>query len=372
MSTKPPVIMLVNAVHKPFDTRIFHKEAVSLVEHGRSVTIIIPHTRDEEKSGIKILAVPLPVKGWEQLIKCPWLIFRKALQQPRHSVFHLHDSELLLIGLLLKLTGRKVIYDAHEDTPLQISYQHWLPGWAKFFYKWFYYFLEKICGWFFNAILVAEPVIEKYYPKRKTFLLRNFPLFENFKSFNPQPYSNRDNIMSYVGLLSEVRGLREMLEGFRMAREKVSVQFKVGGKFAPPSLKEEIFDRYPAEFLGWVPYADMIALLGQSKLGIIIPHPVERYRTNYPVKLFECMAAGIPVIASRFGDSAKFIQEGNCGVLVDPLNPVEVADAIVWLLQHPAEAEAMGMRGRALIREKYNWELESKTLLEVYARLAPG
>lgn len=362
-------VMLANAVHKPFDTRIFHKEALSLLKAGWEVTIIVPHTHNEEVQGIKIEAVLLPQKGWEQLIKCPWHILRKAWSYPRNAIYHIHDSELLLVGLVLRFMGRKVIYDAHEDTPLQIAYQHWIPGWIKLPYKWFYYWLEKICGWFFNAVIVAEPVITRYYPKKKTHLVRNFPMAQAFGRDAVVPYANRENVMVYVGLLSRVRGLAEMLEGYRLAKEKISVVFKLGGKFAPVTLKEELFDNYDATYLGWVNYKILLDELFQSKIGIIIPHPVERYKTNYPVKLFEYMAAGLPVIASKFGESAVFVKEANCGVLVDPLNTQEVAHAICWLLENTNEAEPMGMRGKKLIVEKYNWENESSVLLDIYDRL---
>lgn len=369
MSVSRHSVMLANAVHKPFDTRIFHKEALSLSQAGWEVTIVVPHTHDEEVQGVKIESVPLPQKGWEQLIKCPWNILRKAWSHPHNAIYHIHDSELLLIGLVLRLFGRKIIYDAHEDTPLQIAYQHWIPRWIKTLYKWFYYFLEKICGWFFNAIIVAEPVIARYYPKKKTHLIRNFPMVKTFVRNAVVPYADRENIMIYVGLLSRVRGLAEMLEGYRIVKEKTSLMFKLGGKFAPVTLKEELFYNYDATYLGWLNYKMLVDELYQSKIGIIIPHPVERYKTNYPVKLFEYMAAGLPLISSKYGESSAFVKEANCGILVDPLNPQEVADAIYWLLKNTVEAEAMGARGKKLINEKYNWEQESDMLLGIYERL---
>jgi glycosyltransferase involved in cell wall biosynthesis len=79
------------------------------------------------------------------------------------------------------------------------------------------------------------------------------------------------------------------------------------------------------------------------------------------------MAAGIPVIASKFGESALFVKECNGGLLVDPQNTREVADAILWLLQNPAEAEAMGKRGQEMIFKTYNWEVESERLLSLYS-----
>ena len=367
MSTKPPVVMLVNAVHKPFDTRIFQKEALSLVRAGYSVKIIIPHTEDVDRDGVHISAVPLPRKGWEQLIRCPWLIFLKALKEPRRSIFHVHDSELLVIALWLRFLGRKVIYDAHEDTPLQIAYQHWIPGWFKKPYAWLYFLLEKKAGWFFNAIIVAEPVIAKYYPEKKTVLIRNFSKVETFKRLaEEKPYAARSTKMAYVGLLSKPRGLFEMLEGASLAQQVVPFTFLMGGKFAPLQLKEKVLSAYTIDYVGWVEYDKLPAILCDAKIGIIVPHPNPRYTTNYPVKLFEYMAAGLPVIASKEGEASAFVREAGCGLLVDPLNTEDIAKAIIWLFQHPAEALAMGAKGQRLVFEKYNWEREEERLLSLY------
>ena len=362
------IVMLANG-HKPFDTRIFVKEASSLVEAGYSVTIIVPHTANDEKNGVKILAVRGSSGGFSKLFINPWRILSKAFTQSRHSIFCIHDSDILITGLILKILGRKVIYDAHEDTPLQIAYQHWIPGWLKKFYALFYLWLEKSCGLFFDAIIVAEPVIAKYFPAKKTFLVRNFPIARQFQKMNGD-YQQRKDVLLYVGTLSKVRGLFQMLDSAKKAAEQVTFEFTLGGQFAPASLENDVLKQYTVNFLQWVSYENLVDLLYQSKIGIIIPNPITRYKTNYPVKLFEFMAAGLPVIASSEGESASFVREARCGILVDPLNIDEIADAIVWLFKNSAEASEMGKRGRSLIMNKYNWETESETLLQVYGRLS--
>ncbi len=358
------VVMLANAGHKPLDTRIFHKEARSLKAAGYDVTLIIPHNEDFVSVGIQVVSVPLPKKGWEQLVKCPWKIFLKANQQPKGSIFHLHDAELLLVGMLLRLLGRKVIYDAHEDTPLQISYQHWIPSLIKKPYTLFYRMLEWLAGRTFSAIIVAEPVISKYFPTKKVTLIRNFPIAGSFtKNID---YHDRKDQLIYVGLLSRPRGVVEMMEAHRLASVQVKVTFVVGGKFAPASLEADLLSKYSVVYRSWLPYDEMITALYESKIGIIVPYPIERYKTNYPVKMFEYMAAGIPVIASREGESASFVKEASAGILVDPMDVQAIADAIVALINDPTSASSMGERGRQLIVDKYNWEKESLKLLDLY------
>jgi glycosyltransferase involved in cell wall biosynthesis len=367
MKTKPNIVMLANA-HPPFDTRIFVKEACSLVKAGYSVSIILPHTHNEEKDGVKIIATPVR-PGWRRLIITPFDIFFKAMAQPRGSVFHIHDSEILHVGLHLRLFGKKVIYDAHEDTPRQISYQHWIPKWMRKPYATFYFLVEKLCGWVFNKIIVAEPVIAHYFPWRKTFLIRNFPSVESFRNHKAVPYKERNAWLTYVGALTVPRGLYEMLEGAKLAAPNTSFEFVLGGRFSPPSLEADVQSKYKVNFVGWVQYPQLVETLFQSRIGIIIPEPNERYKTNYPVKMFEFMAAGLPVIASKEGESAAFVNECNGGILVDPKNVKEIADAITWLFTHADEAEQMGKRGQAMIFSKYNWEAEERALLKLYEGL---
>ena len=368
MNAPKKIVMIANAGHRATDSRIFQKEARSLAQAGFDVTLVVPHDKDEDREGVKILSVPRHPRGWKKLVTSPWLLYKRALKLPKESIFHLHDSELLWIGVLMKLRGRRLIYDAHEDTPQQITYQHWIPRFFRKPYAWFYYLLEKLCGRWFEHIIVAEPVIAKYFPPSKTTLIRNFPIVSQF----PEPtvdYQQRSKNVIYVGLLSHPRGAVEMAEAAKIAKASEHFKMIFAGDFSPPSLRDQIVNNYPVEYIQWMEFPKLIHLMMDSRVGMIIPHPIERYNTNYPIKLFEYMAASMPVIASKFGESARFIQEAQSGVVVDPLNPKEVAGAIHWLLGHSPEAAEMGRRGRQFVKEKWNWETEARKLVELYKEL---
>jgi glycosyltransferase involved in cell wall biosynthesis len=368
MERAKKIVMMANAGHRASDSRIFQKEARSLAQAGFDVTLVVPHDKDEERDGVKILSVARYPKGWKKLITSPWLVYRRALECSRDAIFHLHDSELLWIGVLMKLRGLRIVYDAHEDTPQQITYQHWIPKFFRKPYAWLYYVLEKLCGRWFEHIIVAEPVIAKYFSPAKTTLIRNFPIVSQF----PRPshdYRLRSNNVIYVGLLSYPRGAVEMAEAARIANAGERFKMIFAGDFSPLSLRDQIVKNYPVEYIQWMEFSGVIKLMMDSRAGMIIPHPIERYTTNYPIKLFEYMAAGMPVIASKFGESARFVNDAQSGMVVDPLSPKEIADAIQWLLDHPTEAGEMGARGRRFVEEKWNWENESKTLIELYKKL---
>ena len=110
-------------------------------------------------------------------------------------------------------------------------------------------------------------------------------------------------------------------------------------------------------------------MLGRARVGIVTLYPTQKYLDAYPTKLFEYMAAGLPVVCSDFPKLRPFVEGPRCGLLVDPQNVDAVAEAVQWLLEHPEEAEAMGQRGRAAVETQYNWAQEAKRLVAFYERL---
>jgi glycosyltransferase involved in cell wall biosynthesis len=81
------------------------------------------------------------------------------------------------------------------------------------------------------------------------------------------------------------------------------------------------------------------------------------------------MGAGVPVIASNFPGWRDLVEGNGCGVVVDPLDPVELADAITYLLENEEISANMGRRGRAAIVKTYNWETQLPHLLRLYEGL---
>ena len=81
------------------------------------------------------------------------------------------------------------------------------------------------------------------------------------------------------------------------------------------------------------------------------------------------MSVKLPVIASNFPIWKKTIEENNCGICVNPLDPNELAGAIQFILQNTNEAGKMGINGRKAIEKKYRWDLEEKKLLRLYKNI---
>lgn len=364
-------IVHFSTVHPSFDSRIFHKEVKTILKAGYETIVVAQHKGQTIVDGIRIIGLPKPKYRVTRICMLTWQAFLKALAQ-KPDIYHFHDPELLPIGLLLRALGKKVIYDVHEDVPRQILSKYWIPPILRGLVAKAAALMEWVAGIFLNGIVAATPAIAKRFPAHKTVVVQNFPILSEFSFIQKLPYHDRPMQIAYVGGITAIRGAIEMIRAMEYLPENLGARLVLAGTFVPSELEATVRElpgwRY-VDFLGWQDRQSVGALLGQSRMGIVVFHPEPNHLEAQPNKLFEYMAAGIPVVASNFPLWQKIVEEEQCGLTVDPLNPEAIAEAIQWLLEHPEEAEKMGERGRRAVLEKYNWDQEAKKLLSLYRRL---
>lgn len=360
--------------HPRFDTRIWVKEISTLVAAGYEVEYCVADgAGNESRDGVLIRDFGHIREGggaWHRI----GTMARVALhcRVGRGSWLQFHDGIFLPFALLLALGGRRVIYDVHEDYPRQVLNSRF-PVWFKRIWSAGMSAMERLASSLFDGFVVATPTIANRFPVNKTVCVANFPRIEEFASLVHRPSISVSTtpVGIYIGLLAEVRGLNEMIDAIGEIDHAFPLRLRLGGRYSPPDLETAVISRpgwERVDFLGWLNRSQVAVELGNARFGLVLLHPTVNYVDAYPVKLFEYMAAGIPVIASDFPLWREIVESAECGLLVDPLDTKAIAKAMKYLAHDADAAVAMGGRGREAVERRYNWTREGMKLVEAFER----
>jgi glycosyltransferase involved in cell wall biosynthesis len=372
-------IATLTTVHPRFDTRIYVKEVTTLasklpVEMHYIVADGLGDTRrDPANIAIHDLG-KLTGSHLARAIKGPLRSFR-LIRRLRPTIVHFHDPELIPLGFVLKALGHKVIYDVHEDVPRQVQSKQWMPALLRTPVAWAVSLVEWLAAKVFDAIIVATPKIAARFPAYKTSIVQNFPVAAELDLAGVRKSRHKgEPSFAYIGGLASARGCCEMVEAMAILNQEQTAKLLIAGSFIPAQFRDQLTSlpgwQY-VEYLGHLPREGVRDTLGASVAGLVTLHPEPNYIESYPVKLFEYMAAGLPVIASDFPLWRSIVEGAGCGLLVDPLQPAAIAAAMRWILEHPADASAMGLRGRAAVENRYNWDSEAIKLVAEYQKMLP-
>ncbi|MBI2747505.1 MAG: glycosyltransferase family 4 protein [Burkholderiales bacterium] len=360
----------LTSAHPRDDIRVFLKECRSLALHGYEVALVVADGRgDEVRDGVAIVDVGRSAGRMGRMFKATRRVYRKALELDA-DIYHLHDPELLPIGLKLKRRGKTVVFDAHEDVPKQILGKHYLHPWVRRILSWgFAHFEHYVCARF-DGVVTATPYIrDKFLAiNPRSVDINNFPMIGELE--NAVTWQDKADEVCYVGSIAQIRGVKELVRAMEFTRTPARLNL-VGG-FAEAQVEAAV-RTYPGwgkvNATGVQGRQGVRDVLGRSVAGVVTLHPASNYLDSLPIKMFEYMSAGIPVIASDFDLWRTIVQDSHCGLCVDPLDPVAIASAIDHLVSHRAEAETMGRNGRQAVLSFYNWAREEAKLIEFYDQL---
>lgn len=225
----------ISSVHPRWDNRIFHKECRTLREAGYEVYLVASSSEEGEIEGIKIRRLSKPKGRLERFVKTSFEALRKAVQSNSY-IFHFHDPELIPAAIFLKILGKKVIYDAHEDVPRQILSKYWIRKPLRRTVAWFVEKIENFSARRFDFVIAATPFI------RNRFLtlgcnavdINNYPVLSEFDSAS-MAWTEKERAVCYVGVISEARGIFEMVE----AVGKAEVRLLLAGQFSEKYQREK-------------------------------------------------------------------------------------------------------------------------------------
>ncbi|MDF1502347.1 glycosyltransferase [Roseisolibacter sp. H3M3-2] len=374
-----PRVAHVTTVHGPRDVRICLKEAATLAANGFEVLELAARAdRAEEVRGVRIVPVGRARNRVDRFTRVLWRTYREA-RRSGASVFHLHDPELLPLGFALKLHGKRVVYDVHENVHLDIVAKPWLPSWSKPFLGWATQAVEALAARAFDQVVPATEGIAVRFPPEKTTRVRNAPyLAELYDPATARPFAERSARVAYVGGLGglgDLKGVGLMLRAMAALPPDSPVRLVLGGPEPHPGFAEAL-RREPGgdrvDYVGLVDREQLRAILDDAIAGLVLYPPMPNNVDSEPVKFFEFLSAAIPVISSDFPLLRGLVERWECGRAVDAMDAEAVAAAIVELDRDRALAERLGRGGRAGIEREWNWEQEGDKLVALYRRLTAG
>jgi glycosyltransferase involved in cell wall biosynthesis len=365
-------VIHLTSVHTRYDIRIFIKECISLAKHGYKVYLVVADGKgDEIKNGVNIHDVGnKPSSRIKRMLLTTEKVFKKA-KELDGDIYHLHDPELMPLGLKLKKLGKKIIFDAHEDLPKQTLGKYYLNRFVRYFLSRGITFYEKKVCKKFDVIVTATPSIRDKFLKinPNSIDINNYPILGELLS--ETCWQNKLNTVCYVGGLSEIRGIKQIVKAMELVKSDATL--KLAGSFSDEqNLKDEVatYEGWlKTQFLQQLDRIEVKKLLAESKIGLVTFLPLPNHVDAQPNKMYEYMSASIPIITSDFEMWRMVVDINECGICVNPEDPSAIAKAIDELISNPTKAERMGENGRKAVTNIYNWSIEEKKLLTLYKQL---
>lgn len=364
----------MTSAHERYDIRIFEKECKSLASYGYDVSLIVnDQLPNETVDQVKIISTNFkPKSRLDRMLNSKNKILKKAVEVDA-DIYHFHDPELMPIGNKLKKRGKKVIFDSHENYPMQIKEKEYIPLFlrkviAKIYFIYETYSIKQIDAIVFPCTYSLKNPFENR--AKKTVFINNFPLLhELYDRFNEKEEKLK-NTICHIGSLTHDRGITYNIQ----AAYKANVNLILGGVLSPDCYIQDVHRMKEFEcvdYRGYVNREEVTDTLRKSRIGLCTILTVGQYNKsdNFSTKVYEYMAMGLPVILSDFPYAREELKRYKFAILVDPENVDEIADAILYLLRNPEIANEIGKNGRLAVKEKYNWNIEEQKLIALYNSL---
>lgn len=387
-------ICILTSGHQVTDTRIFHRQARTLLRAGYQVLLagikdgsarlpdyeptFTPNPATHLQSHhppLTIYTLPPSRSRLNRFTLTPLRLLLFALKA-KADLYHLHDPELLPLALLLKALNRRVVCDIHEDYYRQLLDKTYLPRLCRQPLASLFNACQKLIARHIDAVITATDTIASRLrtSARRLVTVKNYPEPLPISQSEPREGGNTPSarpfrIVHLARVLTPERGITLLLDALTLLPD---CELLLAGKFVSPDYEAKI-KAHPAyqrvRYLGILPHPDCFRWYAASDVGVVPSLPVLGYEFALPVKMFEFMCAGLPVVVPDFPPLRAIVQECACGLTFSPGDATSLARVLATLKSQPDQARRMGKNGRAAVNKIYNWHNEEKKLLKLYERI---
>lgn len=358
-------VLLLSAAHPPGDTRVVRKEGAALAAAGWRVVHLCP---DGAASPARIDGVEI-LRHRHRRLRGAWALARDAAAL-RPAVIHASEPDAWLAALVARWRcGARVVLDVHEHYPSRLDAR--LPAALRPVARAAIAAACRLMGLGADAVVVAKDGLDGAFAGVPIVAVRNYapaPLAP------PRAHGSGPLVLGHLGAITRARGWSRMLDV--LARSDPATRLLLIGRFTDGS--EAAFRARAAaldlsgriEVTGWLPQDQALRRLRDCDVALVLfQRGEENHRLALPHKLFDAMAAGLPVIAPDFAEEvAAVVRRAGCGLLVDSGDADAVAAAVATLAD-PARRAALGAAGWRAAREDFAWETEAARLVALYQSL---
>jgi glycosyltransferase involved in cell wall biosynthesis len=386
--TEPGTTHVVMLVRNPYthDSRV-EKEAATLTEAGYRVTVVADAgpglAEREERHAVAVRRIPRPgprIPGLSYALHERRLAGVLAGLAP--DLLHAHDANALLpVGVAARRTRVPFVYDAHEL---------WLHrprrGHAPLYHELSRAYYAVLQRWLVPraaaVLTVSEPIVRhlaRSYGRADVALVPNYPVL----AARPAPAPLRGlvgdqlpataPIVLHLGGIMASRGLEQVVAALLWVPEAHLVLLGGGDAsvVAEAARRSGVVDR--VHVVPPVPPSEVEAYAAAADVGVVTTQPIGlNNRYSMPNKLFQYMAAGIPVLASDFPQIRAVVEGSQAGMVTDTERPERIGACLRELLDDPSRARAMGAAGRRAVEDRFNWATSAAVLLDTYGRVVRG
>ena len=369
------------------DSRVL-KEANSLSRENFDVSVVAMHNPGlkyiESCDGFKIIRIVVWTRTFKSKILLPLKLIEFFIRmfiialKVRADFYHCHDiSPMIVAWFAARINKSKLIYDSHE-----LEYDRNFGIW----YRQLNRVYERIFINLVDHIIVSDGKYRARIMSEKnkcsvpiTYVMNCPPKIElnqkdKLKIRKKLKIPQSKKIIVYIGKSMPGRGINTILSILSQL-ENVNLVFI--GKYEQSQIKEwerkyNITNKIKS--IGPLHYSDVIKFISGADLGLVlIKNTCLSYYFSTPTKLFDCIAAGLPVLTSNFPAMENIIYNEASkplGNSVDPENKNQILEAIKEIIQYnSSDFDNIESISRDLHLKEYNWENQEKKLLNVYNTL---
>jgi len=235
------------------------------------------------------------------------------------------------------------------------------------------FLIKRVDGIIVVSDSIADILVKRYGIERPTVIFNCAPYKEYRRTTIIRDLLNiKDDkrIVLYQGLISRGRGLENLVSAARYLDDAVVVLIGDGnlkGELIRKVKEEDLEEK--VKFIDAIPYKELLDYTMSADLGV---HPVQNTCLNHyycaPNKLFEYLMGGLPVAVSNFPDMRRIVENEGVGETFDPEDPKDIARVINNILNDEKKYNRRRRNALKIAKERYNWEKESRKMLEFYER----